>query len=100
MTTLIIPTGEIREGDIVTLSLVVDLASTQPTETQKGVHRAIYGTICGREQALYLPEGVDVTVERPDPDADLIQRLIDVITSADSSADAARDCLAVVRAEQ
>lgn len=109
-----IPPAEIKKGDVLTLTFTAGLdAAPEGVFSDGRRYHAIYGTVCGAEQGIYLPPDTTVTVDRPDPDAELVERIAQALADCydpfltwDSMDEADRDemrefarvALAVVRA--
>ncbi len=99
----IIPPAEIKKGDVLTLTFTAGLdAAPEGVFSDGRRYHAIYGTVCGAEQGIYLPPDTTVTVDRPDPDAELIRRIADAIAESDRQGGGylhnAHAALAVMRA--
>lgn len=111
MTTITIPARDLQRDDRFDFCgrpSVVDFISDAPAST------GIYFSTEGGDGTVWVTPDTLVTVDRPDPDADLIERIARALTGADGTAATdyltdsqrkywsklARAALAVVRADQ
>lgn len=112
MTRLTIPSCEVREGDRLTGvgGVSVDGAYPYSNPARPG-HTILYlgAAVDDLLGSIALPDDALVEVDRPDPDAELVERIAQALAEADGSDYAmapaawstlARAALAVVRGEQ
>lgn len=118
MTRLTIPACEVREGDRLTGVGGVGVNGAYPySNPERPGHTILYlgASVDDLLGSIALPDDALVEVERPDPDAELIERMAQAIHAADHTNGAwdeytdderedylalARAALAVVRADQ
>lgn len=113
MTTLTIPAREILPGDVLTIAGLPFTVAHSVTLGRE--HMVTVKGSSGRNADIYLAPELPVTVDRVDPDAELVEKVAEVIFAADCTniewgdypdeerdtyRDMARAALAVIREAQ
>lgn len=90
MTTIQVLPHEVRQGDRITINAKVEFTGQPFDLNGRRVIALYYDTDASSTQSHYVDPDQPLTVDRPDPDAGLIEAMADAMSASDEGGDSYR----------